>query len=104
MLTASADPSTNYAAPQSIATQSYSGTVAYNSWLGITQTTGANGEQLSMVYDPNTGRPTSGVSPYGATTTYSYSASGVLPATQTQQGPTGTTTQLWTAWAGRLQS
>ncbi len=90
-VTASADSSTNYAAPQSIATQSYSETVSYNSWLGITQTTGANGEQLSMVYDPYTGRPTSGVSPYGATTVYGYSNSGVLPAWQTQNGPTGVT-------------
>jgi hypothetical protein len=34
---------TNYAAPESISTQSYSETASYNGWLGITQTTGLNG-------------------------------------------------------------
>ena len=90
-MTASADAGTNYAAPQTVTTQSYSDTIAYNSWLAITQTTGLNGEQLSMTYDPYTGRPTSGVTPYGATTRYTYSASGALPATQTKTGPDGQT-------------
>jgi hypothetical protein len=52
----SADSATNYAAPQTITTQTYSETIGYNSWLGITQTTGKNGEQLWITYD-NAGRP-----------------------------------------------
>jgi len=90
-VTASADSATNYAAPQSVTTQSYSETIGYNPWLAISQATGANGEQLSMTYD-SAGRPLSGVSPYGATTTYSYSASGVIPAWQSKSGPDGGTT------------
>jgi RHS repeat-associated protein len=92
--TASSDSATNFAAPQSLSTQSYSETVGYNSWLGITQTTGMNGEQLSMAYDPY-GRPSTGTSPYGATTTYAYPApSGYmipLPLWQTKTGPDGFT-------------
>ena len=88
--TASADAATNYAAPQTIATQSYSETIGYNSWLGITRTTGLNGEQLSMTYNFY-GRPATGTSPYGAVTHYAYSNPGVVPATQTVMGPDGTT-------------
>ena len=87
----SADASTNYAAPQSVVTQSYSETISYNAWLAITQTVGANGEQLSIQYDPATGRPVSGTSAYGAVTSYNYSASGVLPASQIEIGPNGLT-------------
>jgi YD repeat-containing protein len=90
-VTLSADAATNYAAPQTIATQSYSTAVAYNSWLGITQTTGANGEQLTMSYDPFTGRPTRAVSPYGASTSYTYNAAGSLPMQQMKAGPDGYT-------------
>ena len=86
----STSSTTNFAAPQSIATQSYSQTLSYNSWLGMTQTTGANGEQLSMTYDV-AGRPSTGTSPYGAVTTYTYSAYGALPMQQTVTGPNGVT-------------
>ena len=89
-VTMSADSTTNYAAPQTVTTQSYSETLAYNSWLGVTQTTGANGEQLSMTYDTY-GRPKTGTSPYGAVTTYSYSAAGVTPVQQMRTGPDGFT-------------
>jgi len=68
-VTLNSDSSTNYAAPSSIATQSYSQSLAYNAWLGITQATGANGEQLAMTYD-SIGRPRTGISPYGAVTGY----------------------------------
>ena len=61
--TASADASTNYAAPVTITAQSYNTTVGYTPFLGVAQTTGSNGEQLSMTYDTY-GRPTSGYSPY----------------------------------------
>ena len=88
---ASADASTNYAAPLTVSTQSYSETIAYNPWLGVTQTTGLNGEQLSMSYD-GAGRPAGGTSPFGAVTTYGYTyASGAVGATQTVTGPGGFT-------------
>ena len=41
----------SYAAPQTITTQSYSESLSYNSWLGVTQMTGLNGEQLYATYE-----------------------------------------------------
>ena len=79
---------TNYAAPTTFTTQSYGQTIAYNSWLGVTQTTGLNGEQLSVYYD-SVGRPITTVSPYGAQMQYSYATS--LPFQQVQTGPNGFT-------------
>jgi YD repeat-containing protein len=87
----SADAGTNYAAPMSIGSESYSETVSYNSWLGVTQTTGANGETLAMTYD-GYGHPHTATSAYGGVTTYTYSAAGVLPAWQQESGPNGITT------------
>ena len=83
-----ADTSTDFNAPVTITSQSYQTQLAYNSWLGVTQSNGQNGEQISMTYDPH-GRPTSGTSPYGATTSYSYGTS--IPFTQTKTGPDGVT-------------
>jgi hypothetical protein len=60
-----------------------------DSWLGMTQTTGLNGEQLQITYD-SAGRPSRAMSPYGATTTYSYTQ-GTLPMQQTKTGPDGFT-------------
>jgi YD repeat-containing protein len=65
-------------------------TIAYNSWLGVTQTTGLNGETLYLAYD-SYGRPYTATSPYGAVTSYSYSAAGTYPAQQTKTGPDGFT-------------
>jgi hypothetical protein len=76
-VTASSNASTNYAAPSTITTQSYGENISYNSWLGVTQTTGLNGETLYLTYDVY-GRPSTATSPYGAGTTYSYSAAGTL--------------------------
>ena len=92
---ASADASTNFNAPVTITSQSYTTTLAYNSWLGVTQTTGANGEQMSMTYD-SYGRPATATSPYcgsgcySPTVSYSYGTS--APFTQTKTGPDGVTT------------
>ena len=89
-VTASADSATNYAAPMTITAQSYTQSLVYNSWLGTTQTTGANGEILSMNYDTY-GRPSTATSPYGAVTTYSYFyGSGAF--SQQASGPSGITT------------
>ena len=90
-----ANPSTDFNAPVTITSQSYTTTLAYNSWLGVTQSTGSNGEQMSMTYD-SYGRPSSGTSPYcvsgcsGPTVSYSYGTS--APFTQTTTGPDGVTT------------
>ena len=86
--TASADSATNYAAPQTITAQSYTSTIGYTSWLGVAQTTGPNGDQLTMTYDTY-GRPTSGTSAYGAVTNFSYNTT--APFTQTESGPGGVT-------------
>jgi YD repeat-containing protein len=86
--TASADASTNYAAPITIASQSYPQILAYNPWLAVTQATGANLEQISASYDI-WGRPSGGTSPYGAAVGVGYSTS--LPFTQTKTGPDGAT-------------
>jgi RHS repeat-associated protein len=43
-----------------------------------------------MTYD-GAGRPTSGTSPYGAVTTYSYTPLGTIPVQQTESGPNGVT-------------
>jgi len=85
---------TNYAAPGTVATASYNESIAYNSWLGATQTTGANGEQMYMSYD-SYGRPAAAISPYGSygtpTVTYTYSFAGAIPAWQSKTGPDGNT-------------
>ena len=62
---------TNYTVPDTITTPTYSNALTYNSWLGLTSTTGANGETLSLTYD-SLGRPATGTSAYGAVTTYGY--------------------------------
>ncbi len=84
--TASINASTNYAAPTALSSQSYGETISYNSWLGVTGTTGWNGEQLSTDYDWY-GRPTSGTSAYGAATTISYLDG--IPRQQIRSGPGG---------------
>ena len=66
-----------------MASQTYSENISYTPWLGVTQTTGSNGETTITSYDLR-GRPTAGVGPFGATFTYTYSGSGVIPVTQTQ--------------------
>jgi hypothetical protein len=84
--------SNSYAAPGTITTESYSANISYNARLGITQTTGYNGEQLSMTYDPSTGRPTSGTSAFGGITYYTYSTLGSAPPLwQQENGPNGIT-------------
>jgi RHS repeat-associated protein len=91
---ASADASTNFNAPVTITSQSYQTILAYNSWLGVTQSQGANGEQMSMSYD-SFGRPWTATSPYCvsscSTPTVSYTYGTSAPFTQTKTGPDGKT-------------
>lgn len=93
-LTNSVSSTTNYAAPDTITTQSYSNSVAYDAWTSVTQTTGLNGEQMYLTYDTN-GRPATATSPYGTygtpTVVYAYSAAGVMPVWQSKTGPDGYT-------------
>ena len=85
---------TNYATPDSITTESYNNSLSYNAWLGITQTTGANGETMYMSYD-SYGRPATATSPYSTygspTEYYSYSTLYSLPAQQIKTGADGFT-------------
>ena len=67
-------------------TQSYSNNISYNGWLGMTSTTGLNGEQLSMNYD-SMGRPSTGTSPYGATDTWTYAYPRFIAAVATENRP-----------------
>ena len=97
---ASSDAATNYAAPQTITAQSYSTSVAYNSWLGVTQTTGQNGEQLQMAYN-GWGLPTSGTSPYGAVTNYTYSGATRSRSRRPGPGRTAIRRRRSTEWGGR---
>jgi len=89
-LTNTISSTTNYAAPDTIATQSYNTSLAYDSWTAITGTTGANGETVSMTYD-SYGRPATSTSVYGGTTTYSYSGPGTVPMWQSKNGADGYT-------------
>jgi len=82
--TASADQTTNYAAPLSISAQSYNETIGYTAWLGVAQTTGANGEQLAMTYD-GYGRPLTGTSAYSAVTSYTYATTAPFWQTETER-------------------
>ncbi len=58
--------------------------------MGVTQTTGANGETLTMTYD-SIGRPARASNAWGSagkpTFTYTYSAQNVTPVTQTKTEP-----------------
>ncbi len=83
---------TNYAAPATISTATYAQSLSYSSWLGVTSSTGLNGEQLTMSYD-GIGRPTVSTSPYGAAWFYTYSdtSTAALPAWQAKGGPDGYT-------------
>jgi YD repeat-containing protein len=66
------DPTHNYAVPSSITTGTSSATLQWSSFLGLTQNEGQNGDYSQISYN-GSGFPTTTVSPYGATTTNSYS-------------------------------
>ncbi len=74
---------TNYAAPSQVTVGSLSDSMNYNSFLGLTSETDPNGAQVSIGYDV-LARPNSTTSPFGATTTNTYS--------DTSNPPTATTT------------
>ncbi len=74
----STNSSTNYAAPGTLTTNSLTSSLQWSSFLGVSQTTGPNGDVASMVYD-STARPSQSTSPYGAVTHYSYADSANPP-------------------------
>jgi len=59
-----------------------SATMNWNAFLGLTSDTGQNGDTTSIGYDPNSGRPMSVTSPFGASTRYTYNDT-ALPPTHT---------------------
>ena len=63
---------TTWAAPSAITLGTFSSSISYNSFLGITSDSGPNGDTTSIAYDSTNGRPTSTTSPFGATTTITY--------------------------------
>jgi hypothetical protein len=65
---------TNYSAPSAITTSGLTTNLSWTNYLGLSSTTGPNGDNASITYD-SAARPSSTTSPYGATTTYSYSTS-----------------------------
>ena len=73
--------STNYGAPTTITVGgSLTTNMNYNSFLGLTNETGPNGTSVSLGYDVNA-RPTSSMSPFGATTTTTYNDTAPTPNT-----------------------
>ena len=89
----SSTSATNYSAPQTITTQSYSTNIGYNAWLAPTQTTGSNGETMYISYD--LGLPMEAISAYSTngtpTITWWYSGLNVTPVWQQKTGPDGFT-------------
>jgi YD repeat-containing protein len=64
----------NYSVPWTITTASaLKTTLAWSSFLAPGGATGPNGDSSTINYDASTARPSSTISPYGATTTYAYS-------------------------------
>ncbi len=57
--------------PAAVTTGSTSASLQWNSFLGLTQSTGQNGDMAQISYD-TTGRPSTTTSPYGAVTNYAY--------------------------------
>jgi hypothetical protein len=80
MSTASTTPTSNNAVPGAITVSGMgTSTMSWNSFLGLTNETGANGQSSSVWYDAYA-RPNQTSSPHGATTSMTYTSS---PATTT---------------------
>jgi RHS repeat-associated protein len=67
------------AVPSAITTGSLAATLNWNSFLGLTGVSGPNGDGAGIAYDPNTGRPLSTTSPYGAVTNFTYNDTATPP-------------------------
>jgi hypothetical protein len=71
------DSSKNYMAPATVKPQNDTNlqtTMSWTSFIGLSNETGPNGDQVSMGYDAMA-RPSSSTSPHGAVTNYSYTNS-----------------------------
>jgi len=77
------------AVPSAITTGSLTSTMNWNSFLGLTSAAGPNGDSAGIGYDPNTGRPQSTTSPYGAVTNFTYNDTATPPT------KTATTNGRW---------
>src|ERR1039457_6234479 len=63
---------TNYTAPNAITTGSLTTNLNWTSSLALSNETGPNGDTVGVGYD-SAGRPSGGTSPYGASTSITYS-------------------------------
>ncbi len=86
------DSSTNYAAPSQLSVGSLDNSMDWSGFLGLTNATGPNGDFTNIVYD-DSARPWVATSPYGATTTYTYSTGPNGP-----NNPTTTTATINGRW------
>ena len=76
----------NFAAPTQITAGSLTDTLNYNSFLGLTQEQGPNGDTSTITY-LNMAQPSQTKSPFGAYTNYAYA---VIPNASTVQATTNT--------------
>jgi hypothetical protein len=78
--TSAPDTSKNYAVPSSVTVAGLSSTMGWNDALGLTSTTGANGESSGAVYGVSNffGRPSSKTLPTGLIASYQYTQNTVL--------------------------
>jgi len=92
-VSADVNASTNYTAPSALTTGGLTETMQWNSFLGLTQETGPNGDTTALLYDAYS-RLTQTTRPQGAVTTYTYITT---PGTSTS-----TTNGHWTKnrWTG----
>ena len=89
--------SMNYTVPTAITTGSFTTNLGFNSFLGLTNETGPNGDSLGIGYDA-AARPASTTSPFGAYTIYTYNDTATPPThvaiTTATSGSHGTRTTL----------
>ena len=84
--TATVNSTTKFAAPSQITVSSLTETLTYNSFLGLTNEQGPNGDNTSITY-LNMAQPSQTTSPFGAATNYAYT---VAPNTSTVKATTNT--------------
>jgi YD repeat-containing protein len=87
-ITQNFNSSTNYAVPSQLSVGSLTTNLSYNSFLGLTNETGPNGDSTSISW-LSAGLPSCTTSPFGATTCNGYSGSVVVSQTVGNQGAGG---------------
>src|SRR5271165_3213164 len=94
-VTSTSTPSSgsNYSVPSAITTGSFTTNLGFNSFLGLTNETGPNGDSLGIGYDA-AARPATTTSPYGAVTGFTYNDTASPPTHIAANGSHGTRTTL----------